>query len=290
MLIVDTHTHIVAADRVRYPLSPAGLDQGTGHARKAADWFDTHPVSAESLLADMDRDGVHGAVLVQAMGAYQYANDYCVDAAKAHPGRTVSVCIVDAETPDAVSRLEYWVRERGARGVRLFAITPSDAVWLDDKPGFALAECAIALGVPIVVTILPRHIPRLANLLERYPDTPITVDHCGFPDLRDGPPYARSTAMWELARYPNLRMKVSGSLLSRLETRGGPPQEFVEQLVRTFGAARLMWGSDYPQTVEHDYAGHVALAKQAFSGLGDEDRAMILGGTALSLWPELEGE
>ena len=65
LTVVDTPTHVEAADRERYPVQPpAGL------ARLS--WFDDHPVDAAGLLAEMDAAGVHGAVLVQAKGAYGF--------------------------------------------------------------------------------------------------------------------------------------------------------------------------------------------------------------------------
>ena len=58
-MIVDTHTHVVSFDHVRYPLAPPeGLPR--------MPWFDEHPVDAAGLLDALDAGGVHGAVLVQA--------------------------------------------------------------------------------------------------------------------------------------------------------------------------------------------------------------------------------
>ena len=57
----------------------------------------------------------------------------------------------------------------------------------------------------------------------------------------------------------------------------------------TFGAERLVWGSDYPQTHDRSYAALVELGRDACAGLPAADRDRFLGGNALRLWPELTG-
>ena len=48
--IIDIHPHIISNDAVRYPRAPLG-----GHQ---SDWSRTRPVTAEALLAAMDKSGV----------------------------------------------------------------------------------------------------------------------------------------------------------------------------------------------------------------------------------------
>jgi L-fuconolactonase len=286
-VIVDSHTHVVAPDQSRYPLQPYGLDQGVGAERKQAAWFHDVPVSAEDLLARMDEAGVDAALLVQGVGAYSYDNAYAVDAARIAPSRLASVVCVDPLADDATRTLRTLVEQRGARGVRLFTVTNPESTWLDEDAGIALWEESRRLGIPVVVTILARQIPKLANALRRFPDLPVALDHCGFPDLRGGPPYERAGALFELAALPNLRLKVTTHVLRLAEKDPAGPAAFVERLAATYGGARLAWGSDYPQTHDRGYADMVQLARVACAGLGDTDRARFLGGTALELWPEL---
>jgi L-fuconolactonase len=286
-VIVDSHTHVVSPDDRRYPLTPYGLDQGVGTERKQAAWFRDVPVSAEGLVALMDEAGVGAALLVQGVGAYSYDNAYAVDAARLFPERLASVVCVDPLAPDARATLRMLVEERRARGVRLFTVTSPESSWLDEDAGFALWDEARRLRIPVVVTILSRQIPKLANALRRFTDVPVALDHCGFPDLRGGPPYERASTLAELAAFPNLHLKVTTHVLRLAEKDPAGPAAFVEHLAATFGAARLAWGSDFPQTHDRAYADMVRLARTACAGLGEADRARFLGGTALALWPEL---
>jgi predicted TIM-barrel fold metal-dependent hydrolase len=286
-MLIDTHTHVVSPDERRYPLRPHVVDTGSADARPAP-WYRAVPIPAERLLELMAAAGVDRALLVQAMGAYGDDNRYAVDSASRFPDRFSSVVIVDvAGDLDAAGALRRWVVDGGARGVRLFTITRPEGHWLDQPAGAAVWECAAALDVPVVVTILSHQIPRLRNALERYPDVPVALDHCGFPDLRGGPPFTRATALFELAELANLRLKVSSIVLEQVLSAGVDPAVFVRHLADRFGAARLMWGSDYSQSHFRDYAGLVELGRSAAAALDAEERAAFLGGTALGMWPEL---
>ena len=284
-MIIDTHSHVIAPDKTKYPLQPYGLDQGTGGDRRPASWFEDVPASAEQLLEVMDGAGVDGALLVQAMGAYSYDNAYVVDSAVAYPDRFSSVVIVDMDTPNPAGTLRAWA-ERGARGVRLFAITKPSATWLDEPRSFPVWEAAAELGMPVVIAMLPTLLPQLRNILKQFPETPVALDHFAFPNLEGGPPYAKAPEHFALVDFPNLNLKVSSNLLERAEEASGS-RRFMETLVERFGADRLMWGSDYSQTHDRPYAELLGLAEEATAGLSSADRAAYLGGTALRLWPEL---
>jgi predicted TIM-barrel fold metal-dependent hydrolase len=60
--------------------------------------------------------------------------------------------------------------------------------------------------------------------------------------------------------------------------------------VRVFGAQRIMWSSNYPA---HPKFGGIKYrleeSKQALSTLGRDDQEWILGKTALSFYPALQG-
>jgi predicted TIM-barrel fold metal-dependent hydrolase len=271
-VIVDTHVHVVSPDETRHPLNPPGI--GT-------EWFRVAPVSVEDYRALMDDAGVDRAVLVQAFTAYGYDNRYVVAAANHDPKRFVSVCIVDpdAEPGPALGRL---VAQHRAVGVRLFAIGNAA---LDSAPSDTVMTVARELDVRVVVALLPPQLPQLEQLLARFPDVPVALDHCGFPDLRDGPPYAGATSLFQLARFDNLHLKVTSNLLERAPDPGA----LVDRLAATFGAERLLWGSDFPQTHDRPYRALVDLGREACAGLPDADRARVLGLNALRLWPALAG-
>lgn len=273
-MIVDSHTHIVATDEVRYPLNPRSL---------SGEWYKEAPCSAEGLIKAMDATGVDKAVLVQPMGAYSFDNRYVADSAQSYPARFVSACCIDPEADRAVETLTDWVETFRMHGVRLFALSRGDS-WLADSRTFPIWDRASELGIHVIVTIFANQFPDLRAMLKRYPNVDVSLDHCAFPDPSAPEP------LFDLADLSNLHLKVSTHVLdaaSRSEEGAAP---FLRRLVSRFGSERIMWGSDFCQTHDRSYADLVALARSGFSALAESDRAACLGGTALRLWPHLTSE
>jgi predicted TIM-barrel fold metal-dependent hydrolase len=219
---------------------------------------------------------------VQAYGAYGSDNSYVLDAA-ATDDRFVSVVIVE---PGDTRALRASAAVPRCRGVRLFGVGGDTPAWFDRAPGIALWDTAVELGLVIVATLLTPELPRLRTMLERSPDVPVVLDHCGFPDVADGPPFPGVAPLRELAELPHLHLKVTSHLL---EAAGDHAADLVAHLVATFGAERLVWGSDYSQTHDRPYAELVALGQDACAGLTSADRGRVLGENAVRLWPALSG-
>lgn len=274
-VIVDTHTHVVSHDRETYPVRPPD-----GLARMT--WFDEHPVDATELLREMDAAGVHGAVLVQAKGAYGFDNSYAADARSVAPSRFVNASIVDMQADDRIQQLEYWAIDRGMSATRLFDIPPAKPSWLDDPATADVLTVAHRLGVRIALCVLADELPLVGALCDLAPHVPIALDHCGFADLRGPAP-----ELFALARRENLRLKVTTTLLEPVLEAGDDPRDVVERLCEAFGVERLMWGSDYPQHHSEPYTEIVELGRYACSRLTADEQARFLGGTALELFPEL---
>jgi L-fuconolactonase len=277
--VVDTHTHVISPDHDTYPLAPM-----TGFPRRQT-WFLDHPVSAEQLRDEMDGAGVAAAVLVHTT-AYGFDNRYAAAAPAVAPGRFTNVCIVDVTAPDRVERLEHWAG-LGMRGTRLFNIPRADPPWLDAPETAEVLDAVRRLDLRIVVTVLVEDVPAVGALLARAPDLPMALDHCGFSDVTDGPPFAKATALFALADHPNARLKVTTTFLEPALAAGVDAADVLEALVDRFGVERLMWGSDYPQHHSEPYPDLVDLARHACRRLAPADRDRFLGGTALALFPEL---
>jgi predicted TIM-barrel fold metal-dependent hydrolase len=274
-MIVDAHVHVVARDETRFPLRPSGI---------GSQWFREHPVTAEEYLATATAAGVDRAVLVQAHGAYGSDNTYVLDSLRVAPDRFVGVVIVDPADPAAPTRLRELAAVPGCHGVRLFGIGAQPPRWFDGDEGVALWDVAVERDLRIVATLLVPDLPRLAAMLARHPGVPVVLDHCGFPDLEDGPPFGGADDLLALADHPGLHLKVTSHVL---EGAGPHAGAFVELLADRFGAERLVWGSDYPQTHDRTYAELVTLGRDACAGLSLPDQARVLGENALRLWPSL---
>jgi predicted TIM-barrel fold metal-dependent hydrolase len=232
---IDIHPHIIASDIARYPLAPLG-----GHQ---SDWSRTRPVSMEQLVAPMDEAGVQKAAIVQASTCYGHDNSYVADAVAAYPKRFTGVFSVDVLAPDAPQRMRHWLAKE-LTGLRLFTFgsTMTDqADWLDDPKYFPAWECAGELGLSICLQMSAKAIPQAVRMAQRFPNVKIILDHCARPVLEDGPPYRAAESLFEMARCPNIHLKLTPRVFAESRKGNAAPETFFPRLVAEFGASRLAW-------------------------------------------------
>jgi L-fuconolactonase len=255
------------------------------HAHASPVWFE--PV--EPLLFQMDRLGVRYAVLVQIQ--YQPDNAYLLDCVRRYPHRLVPVVWVDTDSPQAPAVLER-LRAQGARGVRLRATTRSPG----DDP-LAIWRAAERLGLPVSCagSMVEFGAPAFAALVESVPCLPIVIEHLGASASRDhdGTASRPRRAVFALARYPNVHMKIHGlgEFAQRASPAGAgfpfvqPIPPLLELVYDVFGPARLLWGSNYPPVSQKEgYANALRLPLERFRDKSESDRALIFGGTAARLY------
>jgi L-fuconolactonase len=275
-MIVESHCHIMSDDQGKYP-----RDLG----RNPAAWVRDLP--CEKFLTLMDAAGVDRAILVQAFGAYKYDNSYVADVAASYTHRFVAVCIVDAVAPDAADKLSYWVKDRGVKGLRVVTWTEPETM-LDDPRIDPVWHRASHLRIPVCVLTNFHQVARLGRVLERFPEMRLALDHLGMPRLDDGPDFEREQALFDLAPFPNFYGKFSSWTIAAAAKNGKRGcVDFFRRLIDSFGAHRLLWGTNFPANNDRSYPGFVDFAKEQLSFLSDDEQRWVFGHTALSLWPTL---
>jgi predicted TIM-barrel fold metal-dependent hydrolase len=278
--IVDIHPHVIATDTARYPLHPLGGVQ--------SDWSRERPTTYAMMVAAMDEAGVDKAVLVQASTAYGYDNTYVAEAVAAHPGRFTGVFSVDVLAPDAVARIEHWM-QRGLTGLRLFttgSTMPGQATWFADPRTYPAWQHAGEVGLPVCMQMTPQGFPQLRELMRRFPEVRIILDHLARPQLVDGPPYAADRELFAFADDPNVFLKVTPVNYMRADWGKATPETFFGKLVAEFGAERIAWGSNFPATAG-TLKDNVTQARNALASLRAVDREWVFGRTAQVLYPSL---
>jgi L-fuconolactonase len=252
-----------------------------GHCHVSTVWYE--PV--ETLLGQMDRNGVAQAVLIQILG--QYANDYQQCCLRRYPGRFASVVAVDPAAPDADERLRVLAAD-GATGVRL---RPGDRSPGPDPLAIWRTAERLGLAISCVGTRAQFAAPAFADLVDTMPGLRFVLEHLAGvagPDV-DGAEAADRRRALALARFPNVYVKLPGlGELSKRPARlaaDGPPlerrPEILDAALEHFGAERLIWGSDFPVVAAREgYANALHWVDQALAGTSDAARARIFGGNA----------
>jgi len=278
--VVDVHPHVIADDVRRYPLAPLG--------GKQSDWSRTRPVTTEQMIAAMDTAGVAKAAIVQASTCYGHDNSYVADSVAAHPARFTGVFSCDILAPDACETIAYWMR-RGLTGMRLFttgSTMPGQAGWLDDPRSFPAWRKAEEARLPVCLQMTAEGIPQVENVLHQFPELRVVLDHLARPVQNDGPPYRGADSLWNLVRFPGVYLKVTERNFVGAKMGRATPETFFGQLVYTFGASRIAWGSNFPAS-ERSLPELLALAQDTLAFLSDADREWIFSRTAQVLYPAL---
>ena len=95
------------------------------HCHAGLNWFE--PV--ESLIFQMDNNGVDGAILIQHGGTFD--NEYLFEVSRKFPNRFKFVCLVDPSAEDPIRKLED-LTEKGASGIRMSPNSRLDNIDVND--------------------------------------------------------------------------------------------------------------------------------------------------------------
>ena len=268
---IDAHVHVWTPDVKKYPLAPGF---------KPADMKPASFTPAE-LMAHAKPCGVNRITLIQ-MSFYKYDNSYMLDVIKADPKTFSGVAIVDHEQPDVAAKMRDLAMQ-GVRGFRLYpnAATPEQYF---ASPGIeTMWKLGAQSDLKMCLLINPNALPVVDKLCEKFPDTPVVIDHFARIGATGTIVDSELAQLCRLARHKNTYVKVSAfyALGKKMApyTDLGP---MVRLLCETFGPQRLMWASDCPFQVQqgHTYRDSVDLILKRLDFLSAEDKKHLLTKTA----------
>ena len=272
---IDAHSHVWTPDTARFPLA-AGF---------RLDEMQPPSFTPQELMAHARPLGVGRAVLIQ-MSFYGFDNSYLLAAIAASPGAYSGVAVIDdaaARPADEMRRL----KKLGVRGFRIYPRTNPVDKWLDHDGLTAMWRAGAADRLAMCHLVNPSALPSIDRMCERFPDTPVVVDHLARigvdGQIRDDD----VAALCRLARHKHTCVKVSA--FYALGKRQAPYLDLaplVRRVYDAFGPQRLMWASDCPFQVQggHTYRDSLALVAERLDFLSNADRQWLLGRTAQAVF------
>lgn len=284
--IVDTHMHTWSGDESRFPF-----------AHPYTEDFKAPSVAAtvERLVEDMDKNGMTHAVIVQTI-FHGWDNTYTVYSVNRHPDRFVGHGLIDPTDPKVADKLAYWMNEHGLVGMRFSPIyylngNHGGDSWITSRAHQKLWKRASRLGAVFNMFIHSSQLPRLGQMVERYPGVKVIVDHVSQIDLAAEDAQQQLDKLLALARWPNVWVKVT-DMTSVSPSKKYPFPEampYLKQVYDAFGPDRLLWGTGYPGAVREEFgrpslAKELELVKTQFAFMTDEDKQKYLGLNAQKLW------
>lgn len=271
---IDAHSHIWPADGETYPLAPGITKQQLDPPR-----FDDNDLLALALP-----EGVGRVVLIQHSVFHLFDNTYLTDAVKRHPKRFRVVGMVNDRLPGPGVELKRLLK----LGVTAFRITPfihkdKQDQWLDNPGMQEMWKTAAETRQAMCPLINADHLPGVDAMCERYPETPVVIDHFARigvdGEMRD----SDIAKLCKLARHKHTNVKLSAYYALGRKT---PPYlellPMIKKLLECFGPQRLMWASDCPYQIQggNNYGASIALIRDRADFLSAEDRQWLLRKTA----------
>ena len=255
------------------------------------DWIDEtmaairHDFLPADLKRELENTGFAGSVVVQVRQTLDETR-WLLELAENNPFILGVVGWVDLRSPRVHADLQSFAGKSKLVGIRHIVQSEPDDFLLD--PDFLrgismLQEFDLAYDL----LIYTKHLPLAAEFVKRFPRQRFVLDHLAKPPIRSGAIDLWARGMRELASFPNVHAKVSG-LVTEADWQGWKPEDlrpYLDVAFESFGAQRLMIGSDWPVcTVAASYAQVVNLVKDYTSRYTAEEREAVFGGNAENFW------
>ena len=268
MRMTDAQIHIWQASRPDRPW-PADR-QGWLHGPQT--------VTAEEVIAEMDKAGVARAILIPPSFEGDY-NDLVIDAVTRYPDRFRALGRLWLAAEDAPAQLLRLTRCWQVLGTRVTFSGPM-RTWLTD--GTLDWFWPMAAEHDIRVSVYPfGQLEALEPVLRKYPSLKLSVDHLGIgTEVRDQEMWPVVQQLVRLARYPNLAVKAT--CLPALVTEPYP-FPLLKQVLRTvldaYGPQRVFWGSDLTR-LTCSYGELVSFFDETLADLSPAHAALVMGEAA----------
>ncbi len=237
------------------------------------------------LLPLLETAGFQGCVTVQAAPSVE-ETEYLLGIADTCPEVLGVVGWIDFEDPADLHHLDRLARHGFFKGVRPMIQDIEEVGWML-RPELDWAfRAVIAHDLAFDALTHPKHLPNLRRLLDRHPELRVVIDHGSKPDIarQEFDDWARDMAT--IASETSALVKFSG-----LVTEAGPGWEaddlrpYVDHLLDTFGAGRMIFGSDWPVvTLASSYQRWVDAAEALTESCSAGERIAIFGGNAVGFY------
>jgi L-fuconolactonase len=264
-MIVDSHFHAWHLARGDYGwLTPA-----------------LAPIHRDVSIDDWVREARPLGVLVQAAPT-EAETAFLLEQAADAPAVLGVVGWVDLQAADAPARIARLAAQPKLKALRPMLHDLPDPLWML-QPALAPAlRAMVEHGLAFDALVRPVHLAPLLTLCRQHPQLPVVIDHGAKPEIAASMWHPWADGLVQIARETQAVCKLSGLL-----TEAGPSpapaaiRPWARHLLASFGAERVLWGSDWPVLeLAASYGAWWAETQTVLSGLDPDARAAVLGGTA----------
>jgi L-fucono-1,5-lactonase len=275
-LVIDAHHHFWDPARAKYPWMTDAL----APIRRRFGPEDLRPLLAAN--------GIDRTILVQTLSSVDETREFLATAAQ-HEFIAGVVGWVDltADVPKQLASLRAGAGGAKLVGIRHQAHDEADPEWLGRKEVRRGLAAVGKAGLVYDILVRTRELPAALALVRALPAMRFVIDHIAKPPIAAGATSEWAARLQPLAAFPNVFIKLSGMVTEadwkRWTVRDLTP--YVQRVLKWFGPARCVFGSDWPVClVAASYAHVIDACGQAIGDLPVAERERIFGGTAIELY------
>ena len=137
------------------------------------------------------------------------------------------------------------------------------------------------------ILIFPHQLGAALELVNKFPNQKFVIDHIAKPYIKDGFFEGWAVMMREIAKHQNVYCKISG-MITEADYKTWTPEQvhpYMKLVLESFGAGRVMYGSDWPVClVAGNYSVVKALVTDFITDLSQEEQNAIMGGNAAKFY------
>lgn len=256
-------------------------------ARGDYHWLDGAPSDLnqnflpENLQPLLTQTGVNQTIIVQAAETLAETH-FLLDIANQYEFVAGVVGWVDMNLSESLSALETFSEHPKFLGIRPFIQSIPDIDWMLKPELDAIFRWLIDHDRSFDALVKPIHLDNLSILLTRYPELRVVINHGAKPNIADADFYSWAEKIQKIAQESNAFCKLSG-----LVTEAGNKitdeklHPYMTHLMQSFGAHRLMWGSDWPVcTLAINYQQWIECTERFLKPYSTEEQEAIWYGSA----------
>ncbi|WP_136660507.1 amidohydrolase [Nitratireductor sp. XY-223] len=271
--LVDTHQHLVYPDVAGYGWT-AGIPALADNA---------FPLEVYQELAE----GSVGATIFMETGVddadYQAEARFVAERAKQPSSRIVG--LIASCRPETDEGYEAWLDECGDLNVvgfrRILHVMPDE---LSQSESFRRNVREIGRrDLVFDMCFLASQLPIALELAKACDNTSLVLNHCGVPDIAGAGLDPWRAHISKLGALPNVTCKLSGILAycAPGEASLDTIRPYVDHVLATFGADRIVWGSDWPVVnLANGLPDWLTVTRKILDGLSEDEAARIAGENA----------
>ncbi len=137
------------------------------------------------------------------------------------------------------------------------------------------------------ILIFPHQLGAALELVKKFPNQKFVIDHIAKPYIKDGFFEGWAVMMREIAKNQKVYCKISG-MITEADYKTWTPEQvypYMKLVLESFGAGRVMYGSDWPVClVAGNYSIVKALVTDFISDLSQEQQNAIMGSNAAKFY------